>query len=119
MADEQTTRTIAYVVLIVLFAAMAWFIARKAGENRADMLQANAPKIAGTDTLEGGANNINCIIGHLDHRVRVRFGFDHALERDIVNAAFFTIITTVIVAVNVSFHTGVGFEQGHDFIRIP
>ena len=57
MADEQTTRTIAYVVLIVLFAAMAWFIARKAGENRADMLQANAPKIAGEDTLEGGAKD--------------------------------------------------------------
>ena len=57
MADEQTTRTIAYVVLIVLFAAMALFIARKAGENRADMLEANAPKIAGEDTLEGGAKD--------------------------------------------------------------
>ncbi len=57
MADEQTTRTIAYVVLIVLFVGMAWFIARRAGENRANMLEASAPKIAGEDTLEGGAKD--------------------------------------------------------------
>ena len=57
MADEQTTRNIAYVVLIVLFVGMAWFIARRAGENRANMLEASAPKIAGEDTLEGGAKD--------------------------------------------------------------
>ena len=32
MADEQTTRTIAYAVLILLFVGMAWFIARRAGD---------------------------------------------------------------------------------------
>jgi hypothetical protein len=57
MADEQTTKNIAYVAMIVLFAAMAWFIARRAGENRAKALEANAPKIAGEDTLEGGAKD--------------------------------------------------------------
>ena len=57
MADEQTTRNIAYVVLIVLFVGMAWFIARRAGENRAHMLEASAPKIAGEDTLGGGAKD--------------------------------------------------------------
>lgn len=57
MADEQTTRTIAYAVLTVLFVGMAWFIARRAGENRAQMLEANAPKIAGEDTLQGGAKD--------------------------------------------------------------
>ena len=57
MVEEQTTKTIAYVALGLMFLAMAWFIARKAGENRADMLEANAPKIAGEDTLEGGAKD--------------------------------------------------------------
>ena len=57
MADEQTTRTIAYAVLILLFVGMAWFIARRAGENRANMLEASAPKIAGEDALEGGAKD--------------------------------------------------------------
>ena len=57
MADEQTTRNIAYVVLIVLFVGMTWFIARRAGENRANMLEASAPKIAGEDTLGGGAKD--------------------------------------------------------------
>ena len=57
MADEQTTRTIAYAVLILLFVGMAWFIARRAGENRANMLEASAPKIAGEDSLEGGAKD--------------------------------------------------------------
>ena len=57
MADEQTTRTIAYAVLILLFVGMAWFIARRSGENRANMLEASAPKIAGEDALEGGAKD--------------------------------------------------------------
>lgn len=57
MVDEQTTKTIAYVTLGLMFLAMAWFIARKAGENRDKMLEAAAPKIAGDDALEGGAKN--------------------------------------------------------------
>lgn len=57
MVDEQTTKTIAYVVLGLMFLAMAWFIARKAGENREKMLDATAPKIAGDDLLDGGAKH--------------------------------------------------------------
>ena len=57
MADEQTTKNIAYVMLALLFVAMAWFVARRAGENRTNMLEANAPKVAGEDMLEGGAKN--------------------------------------------------------------
>jgi len=57
MVEEQTTKTIAYVALGLMFLAMAWFIARKAGENRDKMLEATAPKVAGDDELEGGAKN--------------------------------------------------------------
>ena len=35
MADEQLTKNIAYVILVILFIGMAWFVARRAGENRA------------------------------------------------------------------------------------
>lgn len=44
MVEEQTTKTIAYVALGLMFLAMAWFIARKAGENRDKMLEAAAPR---------------------------------------------------------------------------
>ena len=57
MVEEQTTKTIAYVALGLMFLAMAWFIARKAGENRDKMLEAAAPKVAGDDELEGGSKN--------------------------------------------------------------
>lgn len=57
MADEQLTKNIAYILLVVLFIGMAWFVARRAGENRAKMLESSAPKVAGEDTLEGGAKN--------------------------------------------------------------
>ena len=57
MADEQTTKNIAYIMLGLLFVAMAWFIARRAGENRTRMWEGNAPNVAGEDMLEGGAKN--------------------------------------------------------------
>ncbi len=57
MVEEQTTKTIAYVALGLMFLAMAWVIARKAGENRDKMLEAAAPNVAGDDELEGGAKN--------------------------------------------------------------
>ncbi len=57
MADEQTTRTIAYLIFGIMFVAMAWYVSKRAGENRAKMLEDNAPKIAGEDLLEGGAKN--------------------------------------------------------------
>ena len=57
MADEQITKNVAYALFVVIFILMAWFIARRAGENRARMLDASAPKVAGEDTLDGGAKN--------------------------------------------------------------
>lgn len=57
MADEQITKNVAYALFVIIFILMAWFIARRAGENRARMLDASAPKVAGEDTLDGGAKN--------------------------------------------------------------
>ena len=57
MADEQITKNVAYALFVVIFILMAWFIARRAGENRARMLDASAPKVAGEDTLDGGEKN--------------------------------------------------------------
>ena len=57
MADEQLTKNIAYILLVVLFIGMGWFIARRASENRAQMLESSAPKVAGEDMLDGGAKN--------------------------------------------------------------
>jgi hypothetical protein len=57
MADEQLTKNIAYIILVVLFIGMGWFIARRASENRAQMLESSAPKVAGEDMLDGGAKN--------------------------------------------------------------
>ena len=57
MASEELTKNIAYVVLVILFLGMAWFIAKRAGENQQSMLADAAPKVAGEDTLDGGAKN--------------------------------------------------------------
>ena len=57
MASEELTKNIAYVVLVILFLGMAWFIAKRAGEHRQSMLADAAPKVAGEDTLDGGAKN--------------------------------------------------------------
>ncbi len=57
MSSEELTKNIAYVILVLLFLAMAWLIAKRAGENRQSMLEESGPKIAGEDTLEGGAKN--------------------------------------------------------------
>ena len=57
MADEQLTKNLAYFVLVLVFVGMAWIIAKRAGENRQSMLDAAAPKVAGEDTLDGGAKN--------------------------------------------------------------
>ena len=55
MAGEQTTKNVAYFLFVLLCVAMAVFVAGRAGYNRARMLDASAPKVAGEDTLEGGA----------------------------------------------------------------
>ncbi len=57
MANEELTKTIAYIVLVVVFVGMAWMIYKRAIENRKNMLEANAPKVAGEDVLDGGAKN--------------------------------------------------------------
>ena len=57
MASEELTKNIAYLLSAVLFFAMAWFIAKRAGENRQTMLDELAPKVAGEDILGGGAKN--------------------------------------------------------------
>ena len=57
MASEELTKNIAYAVLVILFLGMAWFVAKRAGENRQSMLADAAPKVAGEDTLDGGAKN--------------------------------------------------------------
>ena len=68
MANEELTKNIAYIVLILVFVAMARLVAKRAGENRQTMLDAAAPKIAGEDTLEGGAktraNSMNLTMKH-------------------------------------------------------
>ena len=55
MSSEEVTKNIAYIVLGLMFLGMAWFITKRAGENRKSMLEDSEPKIAGEDTLEGGA----------------------------------------------------------------
>mgnify|MGYP000243776747 FL=1 len=57
MASEELTKNIAYILSAVLFFAMVWIIAKRAGENRQAMLDDLAPKVAGEDTLGGGAKN--------------------------------------------------------------
>ena len=57
MANEELTKTIAYIVLVVVFVGMAWMIYKRAIENRKNMLEANAPKVAGEDVLGRGAKN--------------------------------------------------------------
>ena len=55
--DPETSKNLAYIAGAATFGVMAWFIARRGMENRADMLEKSAPKVAGEDTLEGGARN--------------------------------------------------------------
>ena len=57
MASDELTKNIAYIVLLAVFAGMAWIIAKRASENRKSMLEASAPKVAGEDVLDGGAKN--------------------------------------------------------------
>ena len=55
--EPETTRNISYIVGILSLAVMVWFISRRAMDNRAEMLESSAPKVAGEDELEGGARN--------------------------------------------------------------
>ena len=55
--EPETTTNIAYIVMGITLFAMVWFISQRAMKNRADVLEASAPKIAGEDVLDGGARH--------------------------------------------------------------
>lgn len=55
--EPETSKNIALIVGILSLAVMVWFISRRAMDNRAEMLESSAPKIAGEDELAGGARN--------------------------------------------------------------
>ena len=56
MADE-TTKNVTTAILIIAFIGMMIFVAMRARKNRENMLKNHAPKVAGEDTLEGGARH--------------------------------------------------------------
>ncbi|DAC55262.1 MAG TPA: hypothetical protein HA320_01325 [Candidatus Poseidoniaceae archaeon] len=56
MSDE-TTKNVTTVILIIAFLGMMIFVAMRARKNRENMLKNHAPKVAGEDTLEGGARH--------------------------------------------------------------
>lgn len=56
MSDE-TTKNITTAILVIAFIAMMIFVAMRARKNRENMLKNHAPKVAGEDTLEGGARH--------------------------------------------------------------
>ncbi len=57
MVDETTTKNIAYAIFAISFFIMIYFITKQAKENRLTSIDQNAPKIAGSDELLGGAKN--------------------------------------------------------------
>ena len=56
MSDE-TTKSVTTAILIIAFIGMMIFVAMRARKNRENMLKNHAPKVAGEDTLEGGARH--------------------------------------------------------------
>ena len=56
MADNLTTNVTTF-ILILMFIGMIVFVAICAKQNREDMIENHAPKVAGEDELEGGARN--------------------------------------------------------------
>ena len=56
MSDEAT-KNVTTAILILAFIGMMIFVAMKARKNRENMLKNHAPKVAGEDTLEGGARH--------------------------------------------------------------
>ena len=57
MVDESTTKSIAYAVFVISFLVMIYYITKQAKENRRAVIYDTAPRIAGSDTLIGGAKN--------------------------------------------------------------
>ena len=56
MSDE-TTKNVTTAILIIAFIGMMIFVVMRARKNRENMLKNHAPKVAGEDTLEGGARH--------------------------------------------------------------
>ena len=56
MSDE-TTKNVTTAILIIAFIGMMIFVAMRARKNRENMLKNHAPKVAGEDTLDGGARH--------------------------------------------------------------
>ncbi len=56
MSDE-TTKNVTTAILIIAFIGMMIFVAMRARKNRENILKNHAPKVAGEDTLEGGARH--------------------------------------------------------------
>lgn len=57
MADEQTTKNVAYIILGISFLVMIWFILKQAKQNREDSIESGLPNIAGSDERPGNAIN--------------------------------------------------------------
>ena len=57
MADEQTTKNVAYMIMGISFLVMMWFILKQAKQNREDSLEENSPNVAGSDERTGTALN--------------------------------------------------------------
>ena len=57
MADEQTTKNVAYIILGISFLVMMWFILKQAKQNREDSIEHGAPNVAGSDERPGSALN--------------------------------------------------------------
>ena len=55
--SEHLMLNITYGLLLVAFAGMIWFIVRRAKENRQEMIDESAPKVAGEDDIGGEAKN--------------------------------------------------------------
>ena len=55
--SEETTKNVTTAILIIAFIGMMIFVAMRARKNRENMLKDHAPKVAGEDTLEGGARH--------------------------------------------------------------
>ena len=56
MSDEAR-KNVTTAILIIAFIGMMIFVAMRARKNRENMLKNHAPKVAGEDTLEGGARH--------------------------------------------------------------
>ena len=55
--SEHLMLNITYGLLLVAFGGMIWFIVRRAKENRQEMIDESAPKVAGEDDIGGEAKN--------------------------------------------------------------